>query len=317
MQQLVSDDLWKHIAKLARSGRPLAAAVAYVSTDKLIKFGRGDILVVDASDMAIKNGLTSARVLQAAYNRKAKIFNLPGLHAKLVVGDGFTSIGSANISQASANSLIEAAVITDDDMIAAMAKTVIDQLTAEAQQIDGTFLKRIGEIQVVRRGWPTGKRITKRIGKPFANRMWVANVHELKDSAFPEETEEAEAGMKVAESRLATRRSDVTWIRWTGSGNFSEKASEGDSVIQLWNPRNSSRVYAYRPCPILYRQEEQHRVRFYIEESPKSLRTRKTMKAFVKLAQRAGVPGRIGPNSCRILPDDCAKAIAAMWDQLI
>jgi hypothetical protein len=53
MQRLISNNLWKEIAVLAKKSKLKKAAIAYVATDKFIQFGKGDVLIVDASNRAV------------------------------------------------------------------------------------------------------------------------------------------------------------------------------------------------------------------------------------------------------------------------
>jgi len=45
MNELLSSGLWPRIRKLARKAKRKSAAVAYVTDDRYLKFGRGDVLV--------------------------------------------------------------------------------------------------------------------------------------------------------------------------------------------------------------------------------------------------------------------------------
>ena len=64
MQSIHTDSLWTEIERLATASRYRVAAVAYVTDDEIVQFGEGDLLVVDASDNAIKTGQTDRRVLK-------------------------------------------------------------------------------------------------------------------------------------------------------------------------------------------------------------------------------------------------------------
>lgn len=61
MNELLCDDLWPTIRKLAHKAAVRRAAVAYVTSDEILRFTEGDVLVTDASDHAIAAGQTSAR----------------------------------------------------------------------------------------------------------------------------------------------------------------------------------------------------------------------------------------------------------------
>lgn len=54
MNEILSSSLWPRLRKIAKKARRKQAAVAYVTDDRFIKFGDGDVLVTDASHAAIK-----------------------------------------------------------------------------------------------------------------------------------------------------------------------------------------------------------------------------------------------------------------------
>ncbi len=69
MFTIKSDDLWLELERLASRTKSIKAAVAYVSDDSCISFGKGDTLVVDASDASIAAGRTSVNVLKSAFEK--------------------------------------------------------------------------------------------------------------------------------------------------------------------------------------------------------------------------------------------------------
>jgi hypothetical protein len=77
MNELLSSGLWQRLRKLPKRANKKFAAIAYVTDDTKIAFGKDDVLITDASDEAVKSGQTSAAVLKAALNRKAQIVS-PG-----------------------------------------------------------------------------------------------------------------------------------------------------------------------------------------------------------------------------------------------
>lgn len=313
MQHLACDELWSRIKSLSGKARRRSAAVAYVSSDKIVKFQEGDILVVDASDVCIKSSDTSAEVLRRAFRRGAHIFSLHNLHAKVLVFDRVAVIGSANVSKSSASALVEAGVITDDRGTVAQAKALIDQLTEESEEVDSDFIDRICRIPVKRRPRRGGGRRRKRKIRLPANRTWLVRVDELREGAFPDEADAVSAGEQVAKQRLSTRRSDVTWIRFVGRSRFRSEATEGDSVIQIWCAYGDKRQRVYRHAPILYRQDEGHWTRFYLEESAENEDDSMPLGEFKKFVQKLGLPGRVGPLSCREIPPEYATALDLLW----
>lgn len=158
MQRLATNDLWPRLRRLAGNAKCRIAAVAYVTRAEDIRFGDGDILVVDASDQAIKSGMTATTILRAAHHRGAQIFSCNGLHAKVFLLGDVAVIGSANISAASVNQKIEAALITDNRVITSSVRSMISHLMRQSTPIDDAFLARIGKIKVSKRILPESSR---------------------------------------------------------------------------------------------------------------------------------------------------------------
>jgi hypothetical protein len=151
MHDLVSLNVWSRVKAISDRSQTRTAAIAYVTTDSMIQFGAGDVLVADASDNAVACGETSATILKAAIDRGAEIYSCEGLHAKLIVFDGIVVLGSANLSERSERDLVEAAWITDDPTLVDEARSFVKRLAAQSQRIDGGLLRRILSIKVARR----------------------------------------------------------------------------------------------------------------------------------------------------------------------
>lgn len=167
MIRLSINALWADIESLAMNAAIKQAAVAYVTDESRIKFGNGDILIVDASDKAIASGQTKAEVIKRAFNRGAKIYSLPNLHAKVMLLDEMAVIGSSNISTFSSQILKEAAIITDSKDIIVSVRNFIHQLKNDtsAQKVDKKFIKRIFSIPVTPKNFAGNAISTKRSQK--------------------------------------------------------------------------------------------------------------------------------------------------------
>jgi len=237
MHELISAGLWKKLETLAKKNKPWAGAIAYFSDASRLEFGRGDILVINASDPAIASGQTSAAAISAAQKRGAALYSLANLHAKLLVLGKFAVIGSANASKSSDNSLIEASIVTSDPGIRSQARAFIEQLVQLATHIDSKFLQRIEQIPVSqRRGAGAGGKRKPSSVHIRSPRVWIAGVREMPDDAHLEETDDIEAGTEEAREHLTDPNADIDWIRFVGHSQFRIGAKEGDAVIQVWTP---------------------------------------------------------------------------------
>jgi hypothetical protein len=148
MNTLLSASLWDTLRRLSGSCGSKRGAVAYVTSDEHVSFNRGDLLVMDASESAITNGQTDARVLHRAFERGANLYSCPNLHAKVIVFDGNVTVGSANLSWSSANVLLEAAWLSDEREAAEQALQFIDDVRGRSTRIDDAFLEHILSLEV-------------------------------------------------------------------------------------------------------------------------------------------------------------------------
>jgi len=247
MLRIVSAGLWQEIGKLARQNRRRLGAVAYVTLDKFVKFGKRDTLVCDASDQAIKSGQTSVAVLRSAFRRKACLYSSPGLHAKVLIVGRTVVIGSANLSDASFRQLDEAALITDDSRALATGRLLIDALARQADRIDEDFLRRASKLEVrpPRRG--SGHRRPIRLAGP---RAWLVSVVPLAEGEYSDEDELVEAERPTAERSTKYSNSSSGYVRFGDNSLFRKEAKKGDLVIAVWiSTQKSNRATVFAPEP--------------------------------------------------------------------
>jgi len=315
MQYLASDNIWSELTRIAKRAKPRLAAISYVSTDKFIKFGKGDLLVVDASDAAIAHGVTNAKVLDSALRRGAEVLHVSGLHAKIMVLGETAVVGSANMSESSANHLIEASFITDTKSAVGAVKSAVYQIAENAERIDAAFIKRIETIAVHRGGSQIGgKRKSSARVKRTGGSTWILGVQQLPDDAYPNEDEKAESGEQAARQERTWRNSSISWIRYKGQNSFVKSGKEGNSVIQVYTHLGKRRVSVYRHAAVLLRQKEPNGVtRFYVEESPHHERWAMTLNQFGNLLKRVGSNVKVGRSPCRCIDQSMSDELFRKW----
>lgn len=84
LETIISETLWDELIRASKTKGRRYAAVAYVTSEERIAFRSGDMLVVGASDRAIKSRQTSRALLRDLVSRGVIISSLPGLHAKAI-----------------------------------------------------------------------------------------------------------------------------------------------------------------------------------------------------------------------------------------
>lgn len=316
MIRFLGDNIWQELPRLAKKCRRKYAAVAYVTTGETLLFGEGDLLIVDASDHAIKTGQTSAPVLENALRKGSEIYSNPSLHAKLILFDSCALIGSANISKYSRDTLLETAVLTDHPSVMSAARAYLERLKKRSQRIDSRFIRHILSLEVVRHWKPLffPKKPRRTSIRLKTHRTWLIGVSELEEDKYKAEAQDVRRGEKAAEKRKEKLSSEVSWIRWTGAGRFRKLACEGDSVIQIWRSLGAKRPSeVYRHYPILLKQAKPKWTRFYVEQSENAETETLTWGAFKRLAKQIGISERIGPRTERLLTEEESNSLDALW----
>jgi hypothetical protein len=110
--------VWENLNMLSQTREKIRIAVGYFSDANLIKWKKGDQLILDLNDDAVRNRAISPLAIQELLDNKVEVFHLPNLHSKVYYFGDCAFIGSANISRHSAYTLDEAGIITyQNDLI--------------------------------------------------------------------------------------------------------------------------------------------------------------------------------------------------------
>jgi hypothetical protein len=290
--ELLSDDTWPALASSARGHKQIHAAIAYV-TSAHINFKKNDVLVCDASDKAIRGGLTSAKTIRKFFKDGAQIYSMQGLHAKIAVIDGETFIGSANMSATAGTRTKEASLFTDDLQIASAAQSFIDEVIRDPRtlEVDETFLKRIGKIEVRRpialpelAGTTTRKSSKKVAAGRRASRdkerrqarVWFLSVtpfteaqEKVEEPVVPALAERAAAAMKVhhdakmdqVAKRWLSAPEDMLYIRYGAGSRIAQRLAPGDLLIVCQKSADKRRGTVYSPATYLYSEDDGRYVR--------------------------------------------------------
>lgn len=90
----------------------------------ILPMKRGDTLVVNASDSAVRSRSTSPDAITTYLSHGVLVYTESELHAKVIVMSSWAAVGSANASLRSRDRMIEAVVVTDDKTIITSALTL-------------------------------------------------------------------------------------------------------------------------------------------------------------------------------------------------
>lgn len=221
---LTAREVWTEIRLAVRRGRSRHVAVAFLgsASPRLLALRSGDLLVVNLSESAVRNGSTSVRAARAFYRRGVHLCNSEQLHAKLFVFDDTVIVGSANASENSASILLEAAVKITDERVAARARKFIQSLAH--QTVTPAYLRLCARWQkesARARKQLKQSRGARVKGKPRGSRVWIL-------SSTPAEFTTRATDDRNAQRRIrAPREFRREPISWFGAPNLGPQ----DQVI--------------------------------------------------------------------------------------
>jgi hypothetical protein len=235
VQEFVAGEaLWRRVRDVMKAERAQKrAAIAYLGTDAadlLSGFGRGDVVVCDASPQAFFQGATHPEALATLTRRGVRVLSREGLHAKVLVLGRCAVVGSANASARSAGKLLEAAVVTDEPKLVENVISFIDDMTGLVTVTDewidmGRRRYRPPRIADAKRSTPPGERG----GRPSTDTLWLLD--------YDPGDEPATVGRAVRGWRRSNRREigprTEHELDWSWEPRSNEPAERGDLVCWI------------------------------------------------------------------------------------
>ena len=131
MLELLTPRVWSDIQTIASSSKhPAHVAVAYFGDrgDRLLPLLEGSSLVVDASIATVTSGSTSPAALERMRRKGARIYTIEHLHAKVYAFRDVAFVGSANTSQRSERTLLEAVLRVNDKATVKAVRNFVESL---------------------------------------------------------------------------------------------------------------------------------------------------------------------------------------------
>lgn len=230
MSNFAGTSPWRLItADVVRKNRdPIAAAVSYVGSNakSVLPLRSGDFLICDASERAIKQGVTSAKTLLGYKRSGIRVFSVEGLHSKVVSSEQFSWIGSANASSNSRDRLIEASIRVEG-LASREAFNWASSLATEDGELtrsDIQALKRIPISWEARGGLPS-----KRLRVPiFPKKLTSLHIFEFTKEAHQYVTKIAEKEESEVKKTLKTSGTTLEWFEWEHKVNKIKNVKVGD-----------------------------------------------------------------------------------------
>jgi hypothetical protein len=252
MEQFLTGDVWEKVNRLLDKKQKKIACISYVTSENL-RLTKGDILICDASNFAIKFGETSAKTLATYSKRGVVIYSNQQLHSKILLTESILITGSANLSKSSAERLIESSVVTSDDILISQAKAFCHNLIKESSFLTKQDIRLLSKIKVVKRPIkPTAPSKTRK--KSFGNRYWLITASPIKEPTYAKIKENVEKTTASISRREKIDEDDISFLRWRSKTEFTNNAREGDQIILRFNNASKTRSYIYPPSTILEKQ---------------------------------------------------------------
>jgi len=280
-RQLLSDDVWTQLTKAATSSRkPAHIAVAYFGTSgaKLLPLPPGSVLVVDASEAAVRSGQTNPSELIKLYRKGVKIHSYEGLHAKVYVFGNAVFVGSANVSKNSRDRLREAASRSSAASDVRAAREFVQSLM--------TLELGLGELRKLESMYEKRRRRSTRGGSKQRVRKPALFVNHFHFDELPKQEEDRESiGANAAKKLLrSTGRHEVSSY-WPYK-SYAPPWRRADTLIPIEFDSAGKIARIYPPERVLMKREGIRRRFFYVEEDL-SLRSMTYRRATSKISRRA------------------------------
>lgn len=216
--------------------RPVIAVIGYVgaTAQEVMPLRRGDVLVCDASEIAIRQGLTSAQALGRYLKSGVAVASCPGLHAKVISSPTSAWIGSANASTNSRDTLIEASLRVTGDH-ARQLHTWAKSMATSDRELTKADIEALKTIPV-RRSGPGPAKETTSLAIPDDVSCW--HVFETGEHLSDQEKEDirkdrGSAKRAIAELQLPSTLSFVYWFH-------GSRAKKGEWIVHVDGSRVSA-----------------------------------------------------------------------------
>lgn len=241
MNKFIDEDIWGYASVHVEKSNMNIACIAYI-TQTSLPLKDGDVLICDASEAAIKQGKTSATILEAYLKRGVVLFSDSSLHAKMLLTDDYLFIGSANLSAHSLH-LSEAGVMTADFEIMSSAQLFCTERMLEENRIDENrigFLKTLEvESKALIQFAPKKKQIPKRTN------YWLTELGaELPQTKIKRIEGIIQDELKKDGEDILQKINGLDWIYVYSTGILKGKLKKGDRLLRVEWIGKQQRVFS-------------------------------------------------------------------------
>jgi hypothetical protein len=234
-------------------------AVAYFGTGaaKRLPLKRGSILVVDATDKAVKSGQTNPGELKKLREVGVRIFSMPNLHAKVFVFGGVAFVGSTNVSKNSEDVYSEASIRSSQNSVISSARQFVR--THAVNEIGPQKLEALLDAYKSReKTLPKGKRGNNKIEPRF----FIVRLKYGEEP--PEDIAVIEGGVSKAEELMSSNKTHKVVRHWNwGKEN---RYRPGDAVLPVFINSKGKVLEIAPPGEFLYSNVGAKKRYYYFEQ---------------------------------------------------
>lgn len=308
MEQFLTGDIWKQVDTLIAKSQSKIACIAYVTSGNL-QLTKGDILICDASEYEIKFGATSAKILDGYFRKGVEILSNQNLHSKLLLTNSFLVVGSANLSNRSAETLVESAVITDNDILLSQAKAFCHNLIKESIPLSRKDLDRKLKIKVVKREFKPSK-VSATRKKLFGSRYWFVSLHEMTERQSAKVDDRINTAKEKAIAKTKYSAEELGSIFYRKQNKFSSLAKEGDQILIKWVDTKRTGKFVFEFSTILQIDRSGEEAIFIHDDSSEN---GFTLAQFIKKAKKLDLEKAVDKIRTRVLSANDALKLKTLW----
>lgn len=306
--ELITKNIWKRLTLEAKKhSRKAMVAVAYFSkgASSMLPLRQGSILLVDASEKAVKAGQTCPEELLKLYDKGVKIYSKNWLHTKMFIFGNNLFVGSTNASHNSKH-MTEAVIKTSEKKNVNEAKNFIKsscKIELGREQLIG-LQKKYKEPKFFNLIREKRKHSRK---KKFVNESSFYVYHLELTNWKEDEEKQFEIGEKEAKKkRIKKLRHYVEAFLWEGK----LVAKTGDIVMQILD--EGKKTYVLPPGTIIHQRRWKHKGKekamTFVEVPNKRRKSLKIVESRLNRRERELLKRNGAKNSA------LAEKLNAMWN---
>ena len=258
--EFLGTNIWSRLTAEAKqfNGKSFVA-VAYFGTGaaKLLPLKKGSILVVDASDKAVKSGQTNPAELIKLRKLGVRIFSMSNLHAKVFVFGGVAFVGSTNVSENSEDVYSEASIRSSQTSVVSSARQFVRTLAVN--EIGPQKLEAL--LRAYKSRKKTGSSVKRGVNK-IEPRLFIVRLTEGDEPA--EDAATIKDGVSKAETLMASNKTHQEMHFWNSAKE--SRYRPGDTVLPVVLNENGRVISIEPPGEFLYSNTGSKKRFYYFEQ---------------------------------------------------